>query len=199
MDFGSVSPAGAMGGVGSIFSFIGNMAAGNAAKQAGQRQAEADQFAAAQYRQQALQTEASSQRDAGEQLRRGRIIASRAQAVAAASGGGVSDPTISHLLADIEGEGAYRAGVALYQGDERARQLRMDADAKVFEASVAEEGGKQRQTAYELAGFGRLASGSASLYGKYGMGGPKKSGVGSAAGGGGSWTDAGTEGYSTFG
>lgn len=163
----------AMGGVGTIFNVIGNLSAGSAARAAGQRAQDASNFEAAQLRQQAGQSVAASQRDAMEQRRRAQLIASRAVAVAAASGGSVSDPTVANLIADIEGEGALRAGLALYQGEERARTLRTGADAKVYEGELMAQGGKDRQRAYQLAGFGGLATGAASLYTKYGKGGPK--------------------------
>lgn len=166
--------AGALGGVGSILSFIGNMKAGSAANTAGQRAKQAADYQALQMDQNAGQAIAASQRQAMEERRRSALLVSRGIAVAAASGGGVSDPTVTRLLDDIAGEGAYRASVDLYQGEERARALRMGAEAKRFEGDVAAEGGRSKENAYSLAAAGGLASAGASLYGKYGMGGPKK-------------------------
>ena len=170
--------AGAVGGVGSILSFIGNMKAGSAAKTAGQRSKAAADYQAVQLDQNAGQAIAASQRAAMDERRRTALLISRGIAVAAASGGGVTDPTVGKLLEDIAGEGAYRASVDLYQGEERARSMRMAADAKRFEGDVAAEGGADRESAYTMAGLGGLASSGASLYGKYGMGGPKKFNVG---------------------
>jgi hypothetical protein len=54
-------------------------------------------------------------------------VASRALAVSAASGAGVTDPTTVRVIANARGEGAVRAATALYEGSARARQLRTEA------------------------------------------------------------------------
>lgn len=77
---------------------------------------------------------AMSQRSAMEERRQARIIASRGVAVAAASGGGVDDPTVLNILANIEGEGEYRALTQLYNGEEEARGLEGQAKARRKEA-----------------------------------------------------------------
>lgn len=77
---------------------------------------------------------ASSQREAIEQRRQSRLAQSRALALAAASGGGASDPTVTNIIADLEGEGEYRALSSLYEGNERAIGLENDAKARRKEA-----------------------------------------------------------------
>lgn len=180
---------GVVGGVGSILSFIGNMGAGSAARRAGEAQKTEADYEATQLEQNAGQATAAAQRQAMEERRRAALQVSRGVAVAAAGGGATSDPTVQKLLADISGEGAYRASVDLYQGEEKARQLRMGAAAKRYEGDVALRGGEDKQTAYTYGGLGALATGAAGLYGKYGMGGPKKR---STTGSSNSWLDAGT-------
>lgn len=179
-------PAAAMSGVGTLLNVFGNFAAGSAAARAGKDARAAAEFEAAQLDQAAGQGIASAQRKAIEERRRAALVASRQLAVAAASGGGASDPTITNLIADVEGEGAYRAAVALYEGDERGRQLRLGADAKRYEGELMERGGKDRQMAYTLRGIGAGVTGYAGLYGKYGQGGPKKY---TPSSGGGAWLD----------
>ena len=164
--------AGAIGGIGTILQFIGAMKSGSAAKAAGQRTQVADQYQAQQLEQNAGQAIAASQRAAMDERRKTALLVSRGAAVAAASGGGATDPTVTKLLEDITGEGTYRASVDLYQGEERARAMRMEAQAKRYEGDVAAEGGQQRQDAYTTMGIGTAAVGGASLWGKYGMGGP---------------------------
>ena len=108
---------------------------------------------------------AASQRQANEELRQADLVASRALAVAAASGGGVSDPTVVDILARTRGEGVYRASQALYEGEERSRSIRISA-----------KGGGDYSTdpmpGYNAAAFGRLAQTGLSLYARYGMNGP---------------------------
>lgn len=115
---------------------------------------------------------ALAQREAMEERRLGDIAASRALAVAAASGGGVQDPTIVRLLASTKGEAAYRASVALYEGEERGRQLRHEATFERIGGAEALAEGKARSRAYTLQGLGTAARGGVSLYAKYGGGGP---------------------------
>lgn len=199
-DFFTAMPQGqqvpaAMQGVGTLFNFIGHMGAASSSRKAGEAARTGAYFEAAQLDQQSGQSVAAAQRKALEEKRRATLIASRAQAVAGASGGSASDPTMVDILSDIEGEGAYRAGVALYEGEERARLQRLGASTRRFEGDVALQSGKERERAYQLGGFGSLATGAASLYSKYGRGGAKVSASKSS----GDWFDAGTEGYSSIG
>src|SRR3990172_2605978 len=100
--------------VGTAVSTVGQIQAGNAARKSAN-------FQAAQMNQQAGQERATSQRAAIEQRRAARIAASRATALAAASGGGATDPTVLNILGDIKTEGEYNALSAMFGGEERAR------------------------------------------------------------------------------
>lgn len=102
----------------------------------------AAEFAAEQAEVNAGQQLAAAQRDAVEERRQAKLVASRAIAVAAASGAGASDPSVSFLVGRIKGEGTLRAANALYAGEDRARQLRMAAAAKRYEGLTAEEAGE---------------------------------------------------------
>lgn len=161
--------------VGTILTVSGGLKQASAAEAAGARARQASEFQAAQMEQQSGQATASAQRRSLEQRRRAQMVASRALAVSAASGAGASDPTIETIISDIAGEGAYRAGIELYQGEERARQLRMGADAAIYEGQVAEQSGREKASAARMQAFGSALSGSGSLYAKYGMGGPTAS------------------------
>lgn len=96
---------------------------------------------AAQLDQMAGQDRASGQRTAAEQRRQARLLASTAQARAAASGGGVSDPTVVNILANLSGEGTFRAMTALYEAEEEARSKEMQARAKRKEAKITKRAG----------------------------------------------------------
>ncbi len=180
--------SGAAGGIGSIFSLIGNMMNSGASSRAGQRQQQAANFEAEQLDQNAIQAQAAAQRDALLERRRTALLVSRGLAVAAAGGGATTDPTVTRLLDDIAGEGEYRSSTALYQGEEKARVLNMQAQARRDEGAGAAEMGQSRADAYRMAGIGSLATGAASLYTKYGMGGPKKALKNAGID---DWTDAG--------
>lgn len=143
-----------LGIAGTLFSAIGSIGAGKAAK----RSADAE---AARLRRQAGQTRASAQREALEAKRSSRYAQSRALAVAASSGAGANDPTVQNIIADLAGEGEYGALTALYEGEERALGMEDTATATQRE-------GRAKRTAGYLQGASTLLSGASSLSEKYG-------------------------------
>ena len=72
-----------------------------------------------------------------------------------------------NILSDLAGEGAYRAGVAMYQSEDKARQLRMSGEAARREGVVLESGARARAGAYRLSALGSAVTGGATLYDKY--------------------------------
>ena len=159
-----------------VVGFVGKMQAGNAASAAGERQRIADKFQADQMERQAGQEVAASQRKAQEERERAQMLASRAVALA---GGGSTDPSVVNLLADIQGTGAYNAAVRLYEGESRAQQLRTGAAGKLYEGEMAAIGGQQKRGAYMTSAFGSAAGTGATLFDRYGGGGPRVAAAGS--------------------
>lgn len=158
-------------------SSAGSEQAAAAARKNAERVAVEKRFEAEQLRQQAGQTIAVAQRAGIEQERQARLVQSRTLAVAAAGGGGVSDPTIVNMLGRIAGEGTYRAATALYGGEEKARLMRMQAEAADYEAASAIEAGDAKAEAYDIQGRTALKSSAAgllsnagTLFGKYNTG-----------------------------
>lgn len=145
----------------------------------------AAQFQADQLREQAGDAIASAQRAAFNEDRRARYVASDILAKAAASGGGASDPTIVNLIAQTAAEGAYRQQVALYEGDARARQLRLQATAKEFEGASEEASAKRTGRGQMFGAATTLLKGYArdSMLARYGGDGPR---IAQAIGG---WSD----------
>jgi hypothetical protein len=138
---------------GQLIGAMGNIVYANQARQAGEYQAE-------QLRVNAGQMLAVGQHDAENVDRQTRLIASRALAVAAASGGGASDPGVVNTISDIAAEGAYRRALAIYHGESSARVLNMDADAAVF-------GSKNQANAARLSAVGGvMGAGATRLKGK---------------------------------
>ena len=157
---------------GSFMSAKGSYAAGQASRDAAASAKAAADFQSAQLNQNAGQALAAAQREQFEQERQTRLVAGRALAVAAASGASASDPTVMTLISRTAAEGAYRGAIDIYQGEERARQMRMAAAAKRFEGDLGITSGDSRAKAYGLQGASALLSGAGSLFAKYGMGGP---------------------------
>jgi len=117
-------------------------------------------YNARQLESQAKDVIGASQRRSEEEKRRTNLIASRALAVAAFSGGGADDPTIINLISDIKGEGAYRSAIELYEGESEAQQLRERAKQERYGIEAGERTAKTRQLATFL-------SGGTSMYGIY--------------------------------
>lgn len=118
---------------------------------------------AAQLEANAGQERASSQRAALEERRQGRLASSRALALAAASGGGADDPTVVNAIADIEGEGEYRALTALYEGNVAGDDLERQAKARRREAKSV-----KKQSYFKAAGT--ILGAGATLADRYGGG-----------------------------
>lgn len=145
----------AIAAVGTVLSVAGQQQQAKAAQEGADLEAK-------QLERKALQRRAIGQRQAVEADRQGRLQKSRALAVAASSGAGASDPTIINHMAQLEAESNYRRMVALYEGEEEASQLEMQAKA-------TRKGGGNAARAANLASAGTVLSSGASLYGKYGQ------------------------------
>ncbi len=154
---------------GNVYGAMSHLIYAHQLKQAGAYQAE-------QLRINAGQAQAASQVDAEDVQRRTDLLTSRALAVAAASGGGASDPTVVNLMSGIAAEGAYRKAVALYRGDEEARSLEQRAEATEYDA--ASRASSERRTAFggfigAGASLAKSMAKEGSLRQKYGGAGPK--------------------------
>lgn len=167
--------------VGSLTESEGAREVGQAASENGKRRRVAAEFEAEQLEVLAGQKIAAAQRDAYEERRKATLVQSRALALAAASGASASDSNVVSLLANTAGEGAYRAAVALYQGEDAARTARLQASARRYEGWMAEVAGEDTQEAYETKATGSLLSGAGSLFAKYGTKIGGASDVGTAA------------------
>lgn len=146
---------------------------------------QAAQFKADQLRQNAGTAQAASQRQAFDIDRQTQFITSRALAVAAASGGGASDPTVVRLIARDAGEGAYQRSLALYGGKDRARLDLENADAATYEGKTTERNSLEVGAAGYAGGATNLLKSrakGASLLQRFGGDGPQVGGFSSAGG-----------------
>lgn len=97
---------------------------------------------------------ATSQRAAAEERRRARLMESRARAVAASSGAGASDPSVTNLMADLSAEGEYRALTRMYEGETAAQSLELE--------------GRERKRDTRGKSISTILSGAATFASKYG-------------------------------
>lgn len=104
----------------------------------GSNQAKATEQAAAanqvQLNNKANADAASGERAQEQQLQKTKMVQSRATALAAASGGGASDPTVLNLVGDIGAQGEYNAAMELYNGQSRATTDINQGQNDVYEA-----------------------------------------------------------------
>lgn len=114
----------------------------------------------------AAQVEAQ-QRAAGER-KKSRYLRSRALAVAGASGGGVSDPTISNILTGIDVEGEMNALNAMWSGDTTASGLRTSARMTRSEGRSAKRAGYTSAFTTALSGGMDFAEDNPTFFKKYG-------------------------------
>lgn len=136
-------------------SLVVNVAGQQKAKKAGEKDAA---FNAEQLRARAEISRATGQRVAAEERRQARLLQS---AVQARAGGGGMDPTVVKLMADIEGEGEYRALSALYEGETGALGDEASADSGLRSQ-------KARSAASNYAMASTALSTAGSMYNTYG-------------------------------
>lgn len=157
--------------IGPALSVGGTLLSANAQVDKGVSSNASYQFRAQQLDQLSGQQEAASQRVAIDDARKAKLLGSRAQAVAAASGAGADTRTVTDIISNIAKEGSYRSSLALYQGSSDAQQTRLRAAGERFSGNAAVSAG-------QTAGFATLLSGASSLFSKYGKFGlPSSSGA----------------------
>lgn len=170
MCFDPVTIAVVLGVGATLVQASGTLAAGRAEQEAANARAQGLEHQAAQGRQVAGQERATAQRAAIEQRRQGRFLASRALAVAAASGAGAGDPTVENILGGIGAEGEFRALSELFIGEERARGLETQADLRIFESEQERRAGKAARRASRGTAFAQILGGGATAFSASGQG-----------------------------
>jgi len=167
-----VAAAGAIIGViGLALQALGGASASRDAKDIANKKRKAAEFEARQLEQQANDAAASGQRAQFGEARTSALVQSRALTLAAASGG-ASDPTVVRIIAGIASEGAYRQSLAVYQGEERARALRLAAQTNRITGEIGASAALSQGRAIEMQSAAQVLSGASSLYARYGYGSP---------------------------
>jgi len=116
--------------IGTIISAAGSVIGGIAQSNQLEYQAEVEEMRANEAR-------AVSQREAENKNRETKYVQSRQRALAAASGGGAEDPTVTKLMQDVAAEGDYQARTALYEGETKGRFLEAQAKLDRMQARQA--------------------------------------------------------------
>ncbi len=182
-----------------ILSAGSQVARGQSYRTAGARRKAMLDFEAEQLDREAEQASGVGMRAAADEVRKARLVSSSALAKAAASGAGASDPTVMGIISRTVGEGAYRASVAMYEGEAQARLDRLRASAARYEGALSVSDAESAAQQSNLAAGASLLSGAlkaTSLYDKYWTGPrqqPSGGGTVQTAAASGAWLDAGTE------
>ena len=179
-DFGISEALSIAQAAGSLFKAGGSYQSANNYQAAGAAARVAADFKAAQLRQNAGQAIAASQRKSIEDKNQAALLASKMIAAAGASGG--TGPQVNKLVADIFAKGSYNRSMDLYNGEETARQMRLNADVAEYQGYVDELGMNSRASASRTAGTGDLFTGGLTLLQNYGRGGPSGGGIAAGAG-----------------
>lgn len=137
-------------GAGTIMSSAGAYTEGRDAETIAKMQA-------AEMRVRAKQALAVGSREAAAQDRETALAISRAQAVAAASGGGAVDPTVLKIIGDIAARGSENVQMELYNAGEEARGLRNQAAMTAYEGKQARKAGTIRAATTLMSGVGKIA------------------------------------------
>jgi len=160
--------AAALRGIGSGFSAANTIAGGNYAAEAGQMKQALANFQATQDTENSAGDIAAAQRQAIGVSQKTNLA--RSSAVASAAAGGVNAGTGSALTnqAEVAGGGNYRAGMDLWQGQNRATSLLNQAAGKQYSGYMDLLGGEEAQRAADLSAASTIAGGGASLLRMYG-------------------------------
>lgn len=157
------APAAAGAGIGSTLSTIGTIAglAGSGLQAVGTMNqakygSEVAQVQNQELNQKANQDAASAERQQITAERQTELALSRTQALAAASGGGATDPTVLNVEGQIARQGTYNALSALYNGTAAAAADRYQGKIDLFQAG-------QQAAAAPFAALGQVLSGISSL------------------------------------
>lgn len=134
---GAVTLGGALSAAGTVLSLMGASSQADNMRRAAAANAENARRTAEINKQQtdyaAGQAEAAGQHQAEQDRHKAMLMLSRAQAVAAASGGGPLDAT---LASGILGKGEEQAGYSMYEANDRAKGLRYRGDVGAYEANA---------------------------------------------------------------
>lgn len=150
--------------IGIGLNIFGGSRAKRAAKRKAARDLEAGEFAAEQYEDKAIQEIAIGTRAMEEQAKEGRLVASSAKAIGAASGAGGYEGTV----AEIEAESDYRMLTALYNSKQSARDLEVAAMVARREGADAARASREQAKTIGLQTIGSALTAGASLYERYG-------------------------------
>jgi hypothetical protein len=156
----------ALTAAGTAVSAAGTIAGGNAAARAGGLAEQSYEFRAQQEEMAADEARAMAQRTALDRREQGKLLLSKLQARAAATGG-AADPTVVDLAGNIAGRSEYEALFEMARGESKARGLEDQAMGSRLTGFAAREEGEAKRKASRLAALGTIIGGAGSAFRRY--------------------------------
>lgn len=159
----------------------GQLASRSATQAAGQMELGANRYDSS-----ANQEEGAAQRKASEIKRQNKLIQSKATAINAANGGSSADKNFSDLITNMEGEGEYAALTSLFDGSNRANNLRNEAVNLRNKATMTRFEGREARKAGNMGAVTSIlgsANKGATFYAKYNNPSPNSTPVNNGASG----------------
>lgn len=95
-------------------------------------------------------------------------VQGRAVSVAAASGGGVDDPTVVNLIGDLNAEGTYRMMAKLYAGSDEALGIYNEAEMARREGDAALQAGYVKAAKTVMSSYGSFGAMGAEASSQFG-------------------------------
>jgi hypothetical protein len=135
-------------------SVAGGIAQSNASLAMGEASQKQAEYKAKQLEQQSNEARAAAQRVSEDERHKLTIAQSSMQARAASQGAGATDDTVIKLDEDLAGKGEYNALGEMYNGENRARGIQMQADSSRFDGQIAKMGYESKASASLIQGFG---------------------------------------------
>jgi len=111
-------------------------------------------FEAKQLERKATRSRARGTREAAEERRKGKILASNVRAAMAGSGTSTTDVGAVEQLADVKRVTDYNALAALFESETEAKDLELAGEARRFEGKAAKSAGRKKGLATVL-GFAK--------------------------------------------
>lgn len=155
--------------LGALFDIVGGLVSAQGALERGRAEKDMADTEALQLEDRGREEFAAAQQEGFAKRREGMLANSRAQALAAASGGGADDATVVKLMTGIAQESEFNSQASFYGGTQRKRGL-FDA------ASNRRKGGQASLLGSQYEAAGAIFGGIGSAVGKMTGGGGKSGG-----------------------
>lgn len=148
----------ALAALGTAASAVGTVVGASAAEEQGKNADRAAQMQALALQREAREKEAAAQRRAITEQTKADLVLSRQQAVAAASGGGATDPTVLDIMGNTAQQGRYNADSALYEGAAAGQSLDEQAALTRYRGQQARRAGRINSMTTVLSGMSNFAT-----------------------------------------